>query len=58
MEDEKPISTPIEPNLKLGKSSFYSENVPYSYLIGSLMFLAVNTRPDIVFAFSYLSALL
>jgi hypothetical protein len=31
------------------------DNVPYQHAIGSLMYLAVCTRPDISFAMTYLS---
>lgn len=55
MLDVKPISTPIEPRLKLEKGDHCDENIPYRCLIGSLMFLAVNSRPDIAFSVSYLS---
>ncbi|KAF2882518.1 hypothetical protein ILUMI_23654 [Ignelater luminosus] len=53
MQDAKNVSTPIT-HLKLQKSSTCDANIPYRVLIGSLMFLAVNTRPDIAFAVSYL----
>lgn len=56
MVDAKPAATPMENKLVLTKNK---ENVlpdvPYQSLIGSLMFLSVNTRPDISFACSYLS---
>lgn len=56
MEDCKATSTPIEPGLKLEKGGRYERNdLPYKNLIGTLMYLAVATRPDIMFAISYLS---
>lgn len=60
MLDANPVSTPMECNVRLGLSKNEEENqsnsdVPYQSLIGSLMYLAVNTRPDIAYAISYLS---
>lgn len=55
MEECKSCVTPIEPHLKLEKLAKCDESLPYQNLIGSLMFLAVATRPDIMFAVSYLS---
>jgi hypothetical protein len=48
--------TPLEVNLKLQKN--YSKelpDVPYQRLIGSLMYVAVCTRPDVAYAVNYLS---
>lgn len=58
MEECKPASTPMEPGLRLEKSEkneTEKEIYPYQKLIGSLMYLAVATRPDIMYAVSYLS---
>lgn len=55
MSDCKPQSTPIEPKLNVQKSKECLPDVPYQKLIGSLMYLAVLTRPDIAYAVSYLS---
>lgn len=55
MENCKPISTPIEPYLKLEKSENCDKNIPYQNLIGTLMYLAVASRPDIAYSVSYLS---
>lgn len=57
MIDCKPIGTPMDPKIKLEKITTISKpvNLPYQNLIGSLMFLAVATRPDIAYAVSYLS---
>lgn len=59
MSDANPVSTPMEVNFKLNnelnKSKCESnENLPYQSLIGSVMYLAVNTRPDIAYATSFL----
>lgn len=56
MEECKPVKTPIEMKL----DHLYTEggkqiDVPYQNLIGSLMYLAVLTRPDISFSISLLS---
>lgn len=55
MAEAKTVSTPIEANLKLEKGLTCDETIPFRCLIGSLMFLAVNTRPDIAFAVSFMS---
>jgi len=57
MMNANPVSTPMEANLKLvcNKSGKDKPNVPYQSLIGSLMYLAVNSRPDIAYVTSYLS---
>ena len=57
MENCKPVRTPMEPNKHLGKEgqSIESEDTPYAELVGSLLYLAVNTRPDIAHALGVLS---
>ena len=59
MENSRPVSTPMEVGLKLTKSQTTDEtereNYPYQRLIGSLMYLAVSTRPDISYAVNSLS---
>lgn len=58
MTDANPVASPLEPGLKLGAASDEDdghEALPYRELIGSLMYLAICTRPDISFAVSYLS---
>lgn len=53
----KTADTPMEINLKLEKSqnSCCDNNYPYRQLLGSLMYLAVLTRPDIAYSVNYLS---
>lgn len=55
MVDCNPVRTPLELGMKLQKSETCDVELPYQNLIGSLMYLAVNTRPDITHAVSYLS---
>lgn len=56
MLDCKPVSTPMEPKIKLPlEESKTCIEVPYQELIGCLMYLSVTSRPDISYACSYLS---
>lgn len=58
MSDCKPISTPLDPNIKLYIAKNVSKEdaqLPYRELVGSLTYLAVATRPDICHAVNYLS---
>uniref|UniRef100_A0A0A9Z310 Retrovirus-related Pol polyprotein from transposon TNT 1-94 n=1 Tax=Lygus hesperus TaxID=30085 RepID=A0A0A9Z310_LYGHE len=56
LENAKTAKTPMEANLQLTKpSEGNSPAVPYQNLIGSLMYLATATRPDIMYSVSYLS---
>lgn len=55
MSDCKTAETPMEINLKLEKSQNVCNDFPFRQLIGSLMYLAVSTRPDIDYSVSFLS---
>jgi hypothetical protein len=55
MQNCKNTATPMELGLKLEKGNNEEIEKPYQNLIGSLMYLAVATRPDISYAVSYLS---
>lgn len=55
LENAKPASTPMEACLKLDKEKCSDDSLPYQCLIGSLIYLATNSRPDIAFAVNYLS---
>lgn len=59
MENAKPVATPCDPSVKLTRSTNATEasmgRYPYQELIGSLMYLAVCTRPDVSFVVSSLS---
>ena len=59
MEDSRPVGTPIDSGAKLLKPENPSreemEMYPFRELIGSLMYLAVGTQPDIAYAISSLS---
>jgi hypothetical protein len=55
-KDSKPSPTPYDPNLILQKTKRIGrDQLRYSQTIGSLMYLASATRPDISFAMSKLS---
>ena len=49
MEACKPLRTPAEINLKLGKSREQSDidETAYRSLVGSLLYVSKQTRPDI-----------
>lgn len=63
LDDCKTCKTPIDPGIKLSKCDSphnnvekgEMENIPYKQLIGSLMYLALATRPDILYAVTKLS---
>lgn len=55
MSDCNTAGTPIECKLNLEKANICDDKLPYQKLIGSLMYLAVMTRPDIAYSVSYLS---
>lgn len=56
MSNCKPASTPLEVNPDCNvQVGICNKDIPYQQAIGSLMYLAVLTRPDISFAVSYLS---
>lgn len=56
MMECNPTVTPLQPGIKLSMDKNQETiNVPYQNLIGSLMYLAIGTRPDISHAVSYLS---
>lgn len=58
LQDCRPSHTPLEPGIKLSKEDCpvtdeernAMKNVPYRQLIGSLMYIAQNTRSDIRYA--------
>jgi hypothetical protein len=57
MADSHPVSTPLDPNVKLVKTpDDEHHDIPeYRSAIGSLMYAAIGTRPDISFAVQTLS---
>ena len=63
LQEAKTISIPVDPNAKLNKDHCAitekqkdrMKNMPYRQAVGSLMWAAIATRPDIAFAVSLLS---
>ncbi|KMQ88815.1 gag-pol polyprotein [Lasius niger] len=63
MQEAKPLATSLDKNSKSSKDMGPTteeeiaemKDIPYQSLIGSLMYLAVSTRPDISYAISVLS---
>ena len=54
--DSKPSLTPYDPSVTLRKNKKVArDQLRYSQIIGSLMYVASATRPDISFAVSKLS---
>jgi hypothetical protein len=62
-DDLKPISTPMDPNIRLTSAQSPTttddiakmRDIPYHEAIGSLMYASLGTRPDITFAVQTLS---
>ncbi|RVW53628.1 Retrovirus-related Pol polyprotein from transposon TNT 1-94 [Vitis vinifera] len=60
MDHSKPVSTPLAQHFKFDHSTLpstdeeveYMKSVPYSSMVGSLMYAMVCTRPDLAFAVS------
>ena len=55
MSDSKPVSTPVNPDLKLVSSESSDEvcnQQMYQAVVGSLLYLSTKTRPDIAYAVS------
>jgi hypothetical protein len=58
LSDSKPVSTPVDPGLRLSTSmcpqndaeALEMRQYPYISVVGSLMYLAFTTRPDIAYA--------
>ena len=63
MSNCKPVSTPMTPGSKLSTSMApssledikFMKTVPYLSAVGSLMYLAITTRPDISYAVGVLA---
>jgi len=61
MVDANPVTTPLPKNIKLNDIEAPPDDqtadtyVPYAKAIGSLMYAAIQTRPDIAFAVQNLS---
>jgi len=58
MENANPVSTPLDPNVKLESNPDAAEPIrsnTYASLIGSLQYLVTATRPDIAYAVNRLA---
>src|SRR5271155_6287427 len=58
MQDINPVKTPMDSNLKLepGEPEAENGNNNYASLIGSLMYAAIATRPDIAYVVNRLAS--
>ena len=54
MSECNPISTPMEPNLKLTENTGESTTKPFREMAGCMMYAALCTRPDILYPVRYL----
>lgn len=56
MTDCKPVSSPMEVNVQLHRDAgAATADVPYAEMVGSLLYLTVNTRPDLAYCAGVLS---
>lgn len=55
IESGRLYSTPMETNLKIEKADECNSRIKYRNLIGALLYISSNTRPDISFSVNYLS---
>jgi hypothetical protein len=53
--DSAPVFTPMEPGLQLSPAPLPETHFPFRQLLGSLLWIARCTRPDITFATVYMS---
>ena len=55
MQDTNSVSIPLNKSVKLTSNSKSTLDVPYAKAIGSLMYAALSTWPDLAFAIQHLS---
>ncbi|XP_050493807.1 multidrug resistance protein homolog 49-like, partial [Bombus huntii] len=55
LHNSKLYCTPMETNLKIEKAEINREDIGYKNLIGALLYISANTRPDISYSVNYLS---
>ena len=63
MQDSKPVNTPVPAHYRLSsvegdlpkEEATYMKKVPYSNVVGSLMYAMISTRPDMAYGVSLVS---
>ena len=55
LQNGKLYCTPMETKLEIEKAEINREDIGYKNLIGALLYISVNTRPDISYSVNYLS---
>ena len=58
LQNRELYCTPMETNCKIENAEINREDIGYKNLIGALLYISVNTKPEISYSVNYLSRLL